>query len=79
MNRKASSTGKERTEQALEMRFNVHSDEETLTDKANIHKGSQIYIDDWSLTGRGFHVDFRDKEAVPLGQGEQFHYPRLRD
>ncbi|KAH8726791.1 kinase-like domain-containing protein [Phaeosphaeriaceae sp. PMI808] len=30
---------------------------------------SNIAIDDWSQTGRGFHVDFKPEEIVPLAQG----------
>jgi hypothetical protein len=74
MDRKAESAG-ECKEQGPE----VHSDEETLIDEANVHKGNQIVINDWSLTGRGSHIDFGDKEAVPLEQGERFHYPHFSD
>lgn len=79
MDRMTEATGGECKEQGLEVRSEVYSDDKTLIDEANIHNQSRIVINDWSLTGRGSHVDFGDKEAVPLEQGEQLHYERLRD
>ncbi|CAO2657297.1 Nn.00g034230.m01.CDS01 [Neocucurbitaria sp. VM-36] len=45
------------------------SDDETLTNEAAPHTATQIVIDDWSRTGRGSHVNFKDGEIVPLELG----------
>jgi len=41
----------------------------SLVEKADATNHGRIVIEDWSETGRGIHVDFDDRETVPLTQG----------
>ncbi|KAH7405851.1 kinase-like domain-containing protein [Phaeosphaeria sp. MPI-PUGE-AT-0046c] len=43
-------------------------EDETLVDELRPCK-NMVFIDDWSQTGRGSHVEFTDEEEVPLQQG----------
>jgi hypothetical protein len=47
------------------------SDDDTLKEGGSPLQHSTIYIDDWSRTGRGSHVEFSYDEHVPLEQGGQ--------
>jgi hypothetical protein len=47
----------------------LRSDDDTLIEDAN-RKNDIIVIEDWSQTGRGSHVEFKDDENVPIEQGE---------
>jgi hypothetical protein len=47
------------------------TNDDTLVENGNPLKRNMITIDDWSQTGRGSHVEFRDNEIVPLEQGER--------
>ena len=40
-----------------------------LVDKASAAHHGRVAIEDWSQTGRGVHIDFDDRETVPLTQG----------
>jgi hypothetical protein len=73
MDRDAAANSGERKEQGLELRSEFCNDKETLINEANLHIENRIVIKDWSLTGRGSHVDFGNKEVVPLEQGDQCH------
>jgi hypothetical protein len=42
----------------------------SLVSKANAASHGRIAIEDWSETGRGVHIDFEDRETVPLKQGK---------
>lgn len=46
------------------------NDDATLVDEIRPLKDDMVAIDDWSQTGRGSHVDFKDDELVPLQQGK---------
>jgi len=46
---------------------------ETPVEDATSPSRDQINIEDWSQTGRGSHVDFGDKETVPIVQGKYTH------
>jgi len=73
MDRDAAVNSGECKEQGLELGSKFCGDKETLMNEANLHIENRIVIKDWSLTGRGSHVNFGNKEVVPLEQGDQFH------
>ena len=51
----------------------VEEEEATITYQDDVDK-----LEDWSQTGRGFHVDFGPKEIVPLEQGKLSHFSRIQ-
>ena len=46
---------------------------ETPVEDATSPSSDHISIEDWSQTGRGSHIDFGDKETVPIVQGTYTH------
>lgn len=44
-------------------------DDQSSIDETTPSKSAQIVVNDWSQTGRGTHVDFKNAETVPLEQG----------
>jgi hypothetical protein len=46
------------------------SNDDTLVEDVKSLKHDMIALEDWSQTGRGSHVEFRNDESVPLEQGE---------
>jgi hypothetical protein len=47
-------------------------DDKTLVEDGNPRENDIVVIEDWSQTGRGFHVEFKDDEHVPIEQGENY-------
>ena len=50
----------------------IFSDDETLNEEVNPRRADKIIVDDWSCTGQGSHVEFKNGETVPLEQGKEF-------
>jgi hypothetical protein len=51
--------------------LSLANNDNTLVEDANPLKHDMIALEDWSQTGRGSHVEFRNDESVPLEQGER--------
>jgi hypothetical protein len=49
----------------------VDGKEDAVTEQTNVVHG--VDLQDWSQTGRSFHVDFGPDEEVPLERGEQIY------
>jgi hypothetical protein len=46
------------------------NNDDTLVEDVDPLEHDIVVLDDWSQTGRGSHVEFRNDESVPLEQGE---------
>lgn len=52
------------------MSASLSSSDQTLETRTKADKNERLVINDWTQTGRGFHVEFEYKERIPLEQGE---------